>query len=166
MRDTFLAIYAAKAAKAKATSNKEVWTRSPLCSAQAHSILAQDGGSDSDTNDFGNFSLNPKTVLSKTHELDEYLRLPVENIKELLMWWMKNAHTYLVLSRMALDYLSVPGMSLLYIQKSILILTRSSNIDCCRTGILARPPSSLIHTQPPLTSNHLRKPMFRFMVSP
>ena len=44
-------------------------------------------------------------------ELDEYLRHPVESIKDLLARWYNNRFIYPNLSRMALDYLSVPPTS-------------------------------------------------------
>jgi len=45
----------------------------------------------------------------RTSELQEYLRKPVENVKEPLKWWVANRHIYPNLHRMALDYLSIPG---------------------------------------------------------
>src|ERR1700722_5743453 len=44
-----------------------------------------------------------------TNKLDDYLRLPVENITKLLKWWFDNRRTYPTLSCMARDYLSIPG---------------------------------------------------------
>jgi hypothetical protein len=58
--------------------------------------------------DFGNISVAQP---SKITELDRYLRDPVENAANPLMWWVKNRLTYPKLSRMALDYLSVPASS-------------------------------------------------------
>ena len=43
-------------------------------------------------------------------ELTQYLKCPVENIKDAFAWWVKNRAVYPRLSRMALDYLSIPGM--------------------------------------------------------
>ena len=43
-------------------------------------------------------------------ELDEYLFLPIDKVKDPLKWWYVNRQVYPQLSRMALDYLSVPGM--------------------------------------------------------
>jgi hypothetical protein len=45
----------------------------------------------------------------RTSEVEEYLRKPVENVKDPLKWWVANRHIYPNLHRMALDYLSIPG---------------------------------------------------------
>jgi hAT family C-terminal dimerisation region len=50
-----------------------------------------------------------KIILSQTHELDKYMRSPPENVKDPLKWWTQHAAMYPVLSRMALDYLSILG---------------------------------------------------------
>ena len=63
-------------------------------------------------NDFAAFSnLSVKQQSGKFSELVEYLRLPVENVPDPLRWWIINSHLYPNLSRMARDYLSIPGMS-------------------------------------------------------
>ena len=63
--------------------------------------------------DFGNLSV---PTAARTHEIDDYLRLLVESVTNPLLWWFNNRFVYPNLSRMALDYLSIPGMStLLYI---------------------------------------------------
>jgi hAT family C-terminal dimerisation region len=43
-------------------------------------------------------------------ELDHYLATDPEHVTEPLLWWMERAAMYPRLSRMALDYLSIPGM--------------------------------------------------------
>ena len=43
-------------------------------------------------------------------ELEQYLEHPVENVKNPFAWWSKNRVLYPRLSRMALNYLSIPGM--------------------------------------------------------
>ena len=63
---------------------------------------------DDDFNTFANISVT-KRIGSQASELDEYLRKPVENIKDPLKWWIANRHVYPKLHRMALDYLSIPG---------------------------------------------------------
>ena len=52
-------------------------------------------------------------------ELTQYLAASVEAVKDSLMWWVKRQDTYPCLSRMACNYLSIPGLSL-YIYISIL----------------------------------------------
>jgi hypothetical protein len=44
-------------------------------------------------------------------ELDEFLQLPTVKTKDPLAWWQNNCRAYPMLHWMALDYLSVPGMS-------------------------------------------------------
>jgi hAT family C-terminal dimerisation region len=63
--------------------------------------------------EFANISIDPKTA-TKLSEIDDYLRLPVENVSDPLKWWYDNRRVYPNLSRMALDYLSIPGMRLVY----------------------------------------------------
>lgn len=43
-------------------------------------------------------------------ELDRYLSTDPENVENMLAWWHERRGTYPQLSRMALDYLSIPGM--------------------------------------------------------
>jgi hypothetical protein len=45
------------------------------------------------------------------NELEEYLALPVEKVLDPLMWWWDHRIAYPQLSRLAVDYLSVPGKS-------------------------------------------------------
>jgi hAT family C-terminal dimerisation region len=60
--------------------------------------------------DFGDISVaQAKTRAEK--EIDKYLRAPVESVKDPLCWWVQHRLIYPSLSRMALDYLSVPATS-------------------------------------------------------
>jgi hypothetical protein len=52
--------------------------------------------------------LAPKTSESCS-ELDRYLSTDVEDVRELLMWWTERKTMHPALSRMALDYLTIPG---------------------------------------------------------
>jgi hypothetical protein len=63
---------------------------------------------DDDFATFSNISMT-KHVGFRTSEVNEYLRKPVENVKDPLKWWVANRHVYPNLYRMALDYLSIPG---------------------------------------------------------
>ena len=63
-----------------------------------------------DDNDFADISVTNNTG-PKSTELEDYLRKPVEKVKEPLKWWVANRHVYPTLHRMALDYLSIPGSS-------------------------------------------------------
>ena len=42
-------------------------------------------------------------------ELDAYLATNIKDIMDALEWWIKNHATFPSLSRMAIDYLSIPG---------------------------------------------------------
>jgi hypothetical protein len=42
-------------------------------------------------------------------ELDQFLGTDPEHIKDVLAWWYERRHIYPQLSRMAMDYLSIPG---------------------------------------------------------
>lgn len=63
---------------------------------------------------FGNLSV---AAPAHGNELDAYLSLPPERIEEekdpgaALKWWTMKRHIYPNLHRMALDYLSIPGLS-------------------------------------------------------
>jgi hAT family C-terminal dimerisation region len=46
-------------------------------------------------------------------ELDRYLSTDPEHVTDALAWWYEHKHIYPRLHRMALDYLSIPGMSVL-----------------------------------------------------
>lgn len=49
-------------------------------------------------------------AITDADELQEYLSQPVERIKvNPLRWWWDKRHTWPALSRMALDYLCIPG---------------------------------------------------------
>jgi hypothetical protein len=43
-------------------------------------------------------------------ELDEYLSLPIERVRDPIAWWWEHRNTYPQLSKMAFDFLSAPGM--------------------------------------------------------
>ena len=61
-----------------------------------------------------------------------YLSHPVKNVKDPLKWWFDNRQTYPNLSRMAEDYLSIPG-KLLTLSKIItnsLFTATSMAVEC------------------------------------
>jgi hypothetical protein len=49
---------------------------------------------------------NPATSINK---LDAYLTTDIENVTDVIAWWHGHRKTYPRLSRMALDYLTIPG---------------------------------------------------------
>ncbi len=69
---------------------------------------------------FGNLSITSTPCAS---EIQAYLKHPVENVKDLMKWWVDNQYVYLNLYCMALDYLSIPGKcSLQHVNDLLLIL--------------------------------------------
>jgi hypothetical protein len=52
--------------------------------------------------------LAPK-ISDSCGELDRYLSTNVEDVCDPLMWWTERKSMYPALSRMALDYLTIPG---------------------------------------------------------
>ena len=63
------------------------------------------------TNIFDNLpALTPTQGKAIIDELRLYLSTEVENVTDALQWWYEKRKTYPRLHRMALDYLSIPGM--------------------------------------------------------
>jgi hypothetical protein len=60
------------------------------------------------------------------NELDKYLQLLVENVKDPLKWWVNNHKVYPNLSQMALDYLSLPSR-----HPSCISFARSYELTLC-----------------------------------
>jgi hypothetical protein len=67
--------------------------------------------SDDDGNVFDHLPalVQPKTIPS-LNELTAYLNADTENVTDVIAWWNGHRKTYPRLSRMALDYLTIPGM--------------------------------------------------------
>jgi hypothetical protein len=57
-------------------------------------------------------SLSAPTWKELRDELDRYLSTDPEMVEEVLMWWHEHWGMYPYLSRMALDYLMIPGRPL------------------------------------------------------
>ena len=55
-------------------------------------------------------SLAPPKATELKDELARYLSTDPEQVLDVLLWWTEHKATYPNLSRMALDYLSIPGM--------------------------------------------------------
>jgi hypothetical protein len=56
-------------------------------------------------------ALAPPKRTDVSCELDRYLKTDVEHVEDPLLWWYERRSLYPCLSRMALDYLSMPGKS-------------------------------------------------------
>ena len=71
--------------------------------------------SSSSTNIFDNLpALSAPQPTELQDELERYLSIDPEDVSEPLLWWFERKHIYPHLSRMALDYLSIPRMFELY----------------------------------------------------
>jgi hypothetical protein len=66
---------------------------------------------------------------SARDELDCYLAADVEDIKDGLAWWSERSETFLCLSHMAHDYLSIPGKCLPCFLVLMLILLQATTVD-------------------------------------
>jgi len=75
-------------------------------------------------------------------ELDCYLNTDVGDVTDMIQWWYEHRDSYPHLSRMALDYLTIPGM---YHSRSDCRCPNmpDSNLNRCRTSIYLRLPPSL-----------------------
>jgi len=58
---------------------------------------------------FDNISSLSTPRRQERSELERYLSTDAEPVEDALLWWFEHKHVYPLLSRMALDYLSVPG---------------------------------------------------------
>ena len=65
-------------------------------------------------NIFNNLPALSATKSALADELTHYLDTLIEATKDPFMWWVKKQATYPCLSRMALNYLSIPGLSLFF----------------------------------------------------
>ena len=88
-----------------------------------HFYASSDDGSDSESNDVSAVkqakscnifdqlkALAPPKLSDYQSELDHYLNTDIEHVTDVLVWWYEWHATFPRLSRMALDYLSIPGM--------------------------------------------------------
>jgi hypothetical protein len=59
--------------------------------------------------------LRPRPTAIAQDELDIYLGSDTEETDDPISWWVDNAGRFPTLSRMALDYLNIPGTCIIYI---------------------------------------------------
>ena len=73
----------------------------------AEASMCKNGNS---LNIFDNLSVFSAPRIKKLcDDLDRYLSTDPEHVVDVLAWWTERKSTYPCLSRMALDYLSIPG---------------------------------------------------------
>ena len=95
-------------------------------------------------------SLSDTTRNELCDELDRYLGADPEMVDDILIWWHERRETYPSLSRMALDYLTIPGafsLPLLKCKHSCRIFIPTSNIRRCRTYIQQWQPAFITCSQ-------------------
>lgn len=68
---------------------------------------------------------------NKRNELDRYFAAEIESTPDPLKWWNDHRSSYPRLSRMALDYLSIPGMCSIY----CCLVVHSSNVVLPATSV-------------------------------
>jgi hypothetical protein len=68
-------------------------------------------------------------------EIDRYLSTDVEDVRDAVMWWSERKSMFPMLSRMALDYLTIPGKSFSPLSFPTVVTDILSNLSRCRTGI-------------------------------
>ena len=51
-------------------------------------------------------------IVELCSKLDHYLSIDTEIVDNVLLWWWEQKSVYPCLSQMALDYLSIPGRSI------------------------------------------------------
>ena len=74
--------------------------------------------SSSTTNIFDDLPALRPTTAAYRDELEKFLSTDRElNVQDGLLWWHERKHIYPRLSRMAMDYLSIPGNIFLFIVK-------------------------------------------------
>ncbi len=73
-------------------------------------------------------ALAPPTQVDMRDELDRYLSTDVEWVENVVQWWLEHRGMYPRLSRMALDYLTIPGKLYLFL-KEFSFLNLFSNIS-------------------------------------
>jgi hypothetical protein len=56
-------------------------------------------------------ALAPPKSSDLGNELERYLSTDIEDVRDAVAWWHAHKVTYPHLSRMALDYLTIPGKS-------------------------------------------------------
>jgi len=88
----------------------------------------------------------PKTGPNWTFK--HYLSMGTENVKDSLLWWVEKQAMYPHLSRMARNYLSIPGM-FSPLPKCYYMLTRTydSHLHRCRASLQQGKAHSLTHLQ-------------------
>jgi hypothetical protein len=89
-------------------------------------------------------SLAPLKSTPVVDEITLYLTVPLENVKDAIKWWREKHNVYPRLSRMALDYLTIPGMQCLACVFNLLTKSTATSIDVER--LFSRGRLILSHT--------------------
>ncbi len=84
-------------------------------------------------------SLAPPTSSELRDELERYLSSDPEHTTDALKWWYDRRAVYPTLSRMALDYLSIPGEQVPPLRCLCSVLTTQNCSDLCRCRAYLQP---------------------------
>ena len=79
-----------------------------------YSLIFASQASSSSKNIFDDLPDLAPTAADYRDELECYLATNVENVKDPLMWWYERREKFPRLSRMARDYLTIPGKRCCY----------------------------------------------------
>lgn len=99
-------------------------------------------------------ALAPPQSIDLVNELDRYLSADVEHVTDTIVWWHERRSSYPCLSRMALDYLTIPGTSNLSLSKIILTLLVATSVDVER--LFSRGRLLLTHVRSRLSAQSTR----------
>ena len=94
--------------------------------------------------------------IEEVDELDEYLSLPIERVRDPLAWWWEHSHTYPQLSAMAFDFLSAPGMYCLLIILPLMLIFESSGTSTAVERVFSKGHQLLSYTRNRLSPSSIR----------
>jgi len=94
--------------------------------------------------------------IEEVDELDEYLSLPIERVRDPLAWWWEHRHTYPRLSAMAFDFLSAPGMYHLLIILPLMLIFESSGTSTAVERVFSKGRQLLLYTRNRLSPSSIR----------
>jgi hypothetical protein len=96
------------------------------------------------------------SLVSDDDELQHYLAMDVEDMKDGLMWWHVRCKMFPCLSRMACDYLAIPCEYMIFLHLCEVLNPKSHSLNCWRwmhiqlwvayPSTCLWPPCSRVHT--------------------
>lgn len=101
-------------------------------------------------------ALAPPKSTDLRDELERYLTSDIENVRDALSWWHERRTTYPHLSRMALDYLTIPGEFFFKLNSHILQLITSTATSVDVERLFSRGRLLLSHVRSRLSAQSTR----------